>query len=143
MIPESHLMREVKHYYDARADAIVELNKAVYEIVSQHASPDGPDAEWWKSVAYVAVWHMANKVNRNIKQDEGAQDARQGELYPGYKRLQRRYSIMRDDKQVLVPVRLLTDDEIRDKITEHHSMAAGNELHARELERFMEERNTH
>ncbi len=143
MIPNSELKAEVRRYYSERADVAVALEIAVHEIVKQHAAPEGPDAEWHESLSYYAVWHMATAVNREIKSSEDEAEPRQGELYPGYKRLQRRYSVNRDGRQWLVPVGEMADEEFDQKITEHRAMSAGHNLHALELQRFKDERNTH
>lgn len=101
-----------------------------------------PEADYWMSLGYVAVWHLASEVNRSIKAMEKDGPDPQ-ELLPGFERLQRRYSVERNGQQWLVPVAELTDEEIDAKIAEHRAMAAGHELHARELERFREERRSH
>lgn len=143
MIPTKELSQEIRQYYDNHADEVLPISRVVHELIRQHAKPNGPDGDWWESAGYVAIWYLATGVNRAIKGIENGQEAEQGELYPGYKRLQKRYSIIRGEEWCLVPVGQLTDDELNEKIKEHRGMAAGHELHALELERFRDDRNTH
>ncbi len=61
-------------------------------------------------------------------------------ILPGFERLQKAYSVERNDEPTIVPTAQLTDSEIRVKAVELRAMAAGCYQHADELERFLSER---
>lgn len=58
----------------------------------------------------------------------------------GFDHMQRAYTVTRDDEIVLVPVNLLSDDEIETRALELEGMARGCIAHARELRAFKAER---
>ena len=142
MLSENEMRREVREYYDRHANGVVPVSRVVHDVLKAHPIKGG-EAEWYESIATVGLWYIATQLNRDIKAAENEPGVDQGELFPGYKRLQRRYSVIRGGEQCLVAVELLTDGEIDAKVAEHRVMAAGHELHARELERFKQERGTH
>src|SRR5262245_32771826 len=145
MIRQS-LVNEAREFYEARLDEkrAIPMVWAVSEIIRAHESVENSDREWWETCAQVAVYAAVSEVVRKIKaaEDEPDSEAEQESLFPGYRHLQRRYIVERNEDQVTVPVELLTDEEIDAKILEHERQSAGHLSHAQELMRFKSERRT-
>jgi len=59
---------------------------------------------------------------------------------PGFKRIQVAYTIKRGKRQMIVPIELLTDEEVEAKVAELRRMAANCDLHADEMDRYFQER---
>jgi len=137
------LAQEVREFYARliRQDIPVPITWAVEGIIKAHPDISGSDVEWYKRCTKGNVWDAVNAYVRSIKASEDdAGPSEQIELFPGYERLQVAYSVERGGIQTIVPVALLTDDEIKSKIEAHERAAKGHEKHADELRRFMDGR---
>lgn len=139
---DTNLDKEVREFYDSVIDLNGDMSNSwiVTSIVRKHSSIAGEDRGWYEDCAMLAVWDAVNRHVRRMKASEEAPGVEQAELFPGYKRLQRRYVVNRHGEQKIVLVENLTDDEIDAKIQEHEVQSAGHLLHAEELRRFKSER---
>ena len=112
----------------------------VHAVVAAHQDITGSDSEWYSLCAYEHVRDTVREVLRGRKADEGAPEPSQAELFPGYERLQRSYTLSRDKEQIVVPLEKMTDSEIDEKASELTAMATGAMAHARELRAYREAR---
>ena len=109
-------------------------------VVEAHADLRGNDADWYKFCAYGYVRNTVRKVVNTYKEISGKRTDEQL-LLPGFKRLQKFYALDRGDEAVFVPIAQMSDEEIEEKIREYAAMAVGCKQHAKELQRYLSERN--
>ena len=112
----------------------------VHAIVGAHQDITGSDSEWYSLCAYEHVRSTVGDVLRARKAGEGTEQPAQADLFPGYEKLQRNYTIKRDGEQTVVPLEKMTDEEIEQKAGELVSFADGALAHARELKAYREAR---
>jgi hypothetical protein len=137
---DKSIAAEVKEYYDGliKEGTPIRTAWAVEGILQMHKEITGNDAEWYMVCGRGYVWDAVTSYVRSIKASQESDDtSMQMELlFPGYKRLQKVYSVEREGHQTVVPVELLTDDEFTSMIEMHERMAQGHLLHADELRRY-------
>jgi hypothetical protein len=141
---QARLDSEIREFFDQEIDAkrVISIGFAVGSLIKSHGGISGDDARWYSDCAFIAVWNAVTKYHRTVKAAEESPTVEQRELFPGYRRLQRRYSVERSSERYIVPVEELTDAEIDTKIAEHYRQSEGHRLHAQELERFKDERRS-
>jgi len=106
------------------------------QIIDNHRAIDGADAEWYTLRGYESVTAAVRHVMNQQKQKEDEEeDETQGYL-PGFKRIQRAYTIKRNGDRVWVPTEQMTVSEKRAKGDEKMRMSEGNREHAEELYRL-------
>jgi hypothetical protein len=137
---DKSIAAEVREYYNNLLEEKKPIRTAwaVEGILQLHQDIAGGDAEWYMVCGRGYVWEAVTAYVRSIKASQESDDtAPQMELlFPGYKRLQKVYSVERDGHQMIVPVELLSDDEVDSMIEMHERAAQGHLLHADELRRF-------
>jgi hypothetical protein len=122
----------------ARGDVVTKA-WAIAAIIQKHPRPAGADADYWTAVEQIAVDAMVRNALRLRRQAEEKATPDQPTL-PGFERLQRSYSVVRDGEQCLVPIDQLTAEEGRSKVAYLRALAEANVKHARELENYLKAR---
>ena len=117
-----------------------QMSWIVHAVIQKHLDITGSDSEWYSLCAYEHVRATVRKVLSNRRADEGAPESTQAELFPGYERLQRSYTIDRGGEQMVVRLEQMTAGEIREKALELRAMATGAIAHARELDAYLDAR---
>lgn len=118
-----------------------ELHKGwlINAVIQDHADINGEDADFAICCARLTIRSRVESYFRKIKENEKDPTDEQM-IFPGYKRLQKRYIVDRDTELVAVSILDMTDEEIRSKAEEHRKMGAGHYEHADELMRFLMDR---
>jgi hypothetical protein len=101
---------------------------------------EGPVAMITNEARYFACDSIAGHFIRRLLNAEASEDGQGELLYPGYERLQQRYSIVRDGRQVVVKLDAIGEEEGRAKVGELRRLAIGVTKHADELEAFLDSR---
>lgn len=112
------------------------------EICAEHASglAGNDHAEFWRACGYSDCRREVTRcINARAGDARPAGDHTQLTL-PGYEHLQSYYVVVRDDEEVGVSVHDLTDGEVESKAAQYRSMGRACFAHAKELERFREQR---
>jgi hypothetical protein len=146
MYSQTDLTNEVNDYLNSLDDNTQAVPSWItQDIVKNHSDLFGSD----KDFALLCVYgHVRRTVTSamgryKLKPEEPNPLQMELDLKPGYKRLQKRYLVDRDGEQVGVPVEMLTDEEINQKLGELESMAQGCFEHADELRRYRDARKYH
>jgi hypothetical protein len=116
----------------------------LHEVLSQKAPPEGRDADFYRMCALATVRDAVDRVVRSAKQLEEDGEGSQPAL-PGYEFVQPQCCIEREDgdgglESVIVPVDLMTDDEIEGKVAQLQAQARGLTAHAKELAQYLVDR---
>jgi hypothetical protein len=140
MMKQAELTLEVETLIDERfaAEKKVPQSWLVKEMIDRHGDIHGDDVPFFKLCGNIAVAATVRAVMKRCLADEDELNPAQAELFPGYKRLQRRYSIERNGERILVALQGLTIQEGRAKAHEKRAMAKGNTEHAEELDDFFD-----
>lgn len=137
----SDLLAEIRRCIDTKIEAgqPVPAGWVATEVAAAHANIIGPDAEFH---FYCTRNHVRDQVTKALKhyKCELTKEADPQLVLPGYERLQRAYSILRDGEDVIVPIDALTDEKVELKAAELEAMAAGALKHADELRRYRRKR---
>lgn len=144
MYSEGDLQREANSLVDSylKVGLQSDPNWMTQAILNRHPLPDdfeGEHREFSDICRFNHVRAAVRKAVNRYKVENGPQEDKQLVL-PGFDHLQRGYLVTRDKQQVLVPVDLLTDEEIEGKALEYERMAEGCRAHAKELRQYMRER---
>jgi hypothetical protein len=91
--------------------------------------------------AAIGVHYLVRKVLQYRKKQETGAEPEQEDLFPGYTRLQRSYTIERNGEQVLVHLEHMTLEEGKTKAKELRSFAAGAMRHADEMDDYFSTRS--
>ena len=110
------------------------------EYIQSKGNIEGSDLPFYRVCAYAHVREV-------VKSCVGKYDAKpkQGDpqlVLPGFNYLQKAYTVPRDGVVALVPVDMMTDDELLARANEYTAMAIGCRKHARELKDFVSKRVT-
>lgn len=105
-------------------------------VMSEHTEIDGEDTDFYRIAARMTVRQEVRKCLNAFKPTEDSSPNEQLVL-EGFERLQKYYLVNRDGTQVAARIDTLSEIEIRLKISELKSMAAGCLLHADELARYL------
>lgn len=139
-MPQAELSNEVEAAINERLSRreVAPASWITQAVVAAHPGIAGDDAPFYVLCAYEHVRDTVREVLRKIKKDETEQD--QQNTLPGFKHLQKRYLVTRDEDQVVVAIESMTHDEIEAKCAELETMATGCMAHARELRRYASDR---
>jgi hypothetical protein len=118
---------------------VVVVDWLTHEIISAKAAIEGADVEFYRVCAFT---HVKDVVKRCVGKYGAKPDTDAQLVLSGFEHLQVAYSVMRDNEIVLVPVDLLSDEEIDDRAAEYDRMAKGCIAHARELRSFKRTRRS-
>jgi len=137
MRSKTDVTNEIRKMVSDRVDAglIVRVEWLTTEILSMKSEINGRDADFYVACG---VDFIKDTVKRCIGQYQpkasAATDAQI--VMDGFDHMQKAYSILRDGETVLVPVDMLTDEEIEAREAELEAMARGCIAHAKELRRY-------
>lgn len=135
---QQDLMHEVEAVIVERNDAglAAPMTWVVHEVLGRHQRIEGEDKDLALLSMREHIHRTVHAVLRSRKSAECETEPAQGDLFPGYSRLQRSYTILRAGEQVVVRLETMDDQEIRNKASELRVMAAGAMRHADELEDY-------
>jgi hypothetical protein len=146
LMKQSELRRMIENVFEARLDdgqaaPMSWVVKATIDALGTDTHPSGFTRLCWA----IAVPDQVREVLRNRKKDEEKPMVQESLLLPGYKRLQRSYTINRKneqgEEQVLVRLEQMTPEEGKAKATELRSFAAGAMRHADEMDDYFSSRS--
>lgn len=138
---ESDLEKEVREIIRRRVDSgqVAAATWLTQNIVGQHEDIEGSDAEWYQLCAYAHIRSVVRRCVQQYKESPEMVD-QQMLLSDMFKRVQKAYCIEREKEQVVVPIGLLSGDELDSKIESLRKMGDGCYEHADELIRYKNQR---
>jgi len=113
---------------------IVNLRDFTHQFVAQK-SISGEDADFFRICTFAKVQEVAGSCIKkfNTKQAKSSIDI----LLPGFERLQLAYPVMRGGNQMLVPIELMSMQELSQRAEEYEGMAKGCLDHASEIRAYI------
>ena len=114
---------------------IINLTLFTSEFVSSKSGIRGEDADFYRVCTFKVVQEVASSCIKkfNTKQAKTSIDI----LLPGFERLQLAYPVMRDGNQMLVPIELMSVEELSQRAEEYEGMAKGCLDHASEIRAYI------
>jgi hypothetical protein len=139
MRSKTDVTREIRAMVQDRiaAGVIVRVDWFTQEILSLKSRIEGDDADFY--IACGADF-IRDAVKRCIGDYAPKAMTVPQLIMDGFEHLQKAYTVNRDGENVLVPVDLLTDEEVEGRAAELEDMARGCIAHARELRGYMRHR---
>lgn len=115
----------------------VQMNWAIQEILNRFPSIGGDDLEFYVLCAREQVGRVVKRVI-----DLYDQPSESGEqmLLDGYEFLRAAYTVERDGSRSVVPIYLLTDEELEDRAKQFEEQAASMRKHAKEIRSYVKKR---
>ena len=118
------------------AGEIVQMQWAVHEVVSSMGEIQGEGVEFYAFCARDCVYGIVKKcVERYEKPDAPDQL-----LLEGFEHIREAYTVERGGKRELVPIDLVTDEEILARADQYEMQSKALIAHAKELRQFVEDR---
>jgi len=129
--------REIRAIIDSRiaSGVAVRVEWLTTEILAAKSQIDGEDADFYVACA-------VDFIKGTVKRCIGAYAPKAGAatdpqiVMDGFDHMQRAYTVPRDGETVLVPVHLLSDEELEARAAEYEAMAIGCVAHAKELRAY-------
>lgn len=112
----------------------------IHEVVNQHPNIEGDDEDFYRCCAFGHVAARVREALRREAQRDNSEDRQL--LLPGWSHLHRRYSIERNDQQMIVPIEAMTDLELEKKAAEYIRQSDGLRSHADEINRYRMQRRS-
>lgn len=132
---------EVRKFVQDRVDAgvITRVEWLTAEYIETKPEVSGSDVPFYRTCALA-------HVNEVMKRCVGKYDAKPSKvesqlILPGFDHLQRAYTVRRDDAIHLVPIDMVSDDELLTRAVEYDDMAKGCRAHAREIREYVAARS--
>jgi len=117
---------------------IVQMHWAVTELINNQGEIAGGGVPFYSLCAREHVYRIVKRaVDKYDKPESG--DGVQMTL-EGYECLQEAYTVEREEERQLVPVHLVTNDELMARAGEFRKQAQGLLNHAREIEKYVSDR---
>lgn len=136
MKSKTEVTREIRRIVQERIDAgvIVRVEWLTTEIMAMKDKIEGEDADFYIACG---VDFIKNTVSRVIGDyaPKPKQDVQI--VMHGFDHLQKAYTVLRDEQVTLVPVTMLSDDELESRAQEYETMAKGCIAHAKEIRAFI------
>lgn len=120
------------------AGEIVQMNWAVTELINAQGVIKGEGKPFYSLCAREYVYSIVKKAVSKYDNFETAAGAQM--TLKGYEFLQEAYTVERDNERQLVPVHLVTNDELLARAKEFRKQAQGLLIHADEIEKYVIER---
>lgn len=120
----------------------VHTNWVVHSLVLQHQEIRGADAAWYLTCAYGHIRARVRDALRKQGLITEAQHADSQMVLSGWQHLQQSYLVEREEVSQIIPIDLLTEEELLAKAYEYRVMGQGCFAHADELDRYREEKQT-
>ena len=129
------IFTEVRDFIQSRLDAgiILRADWVTAEILASKTEPECEDADFYLLCARDKI---ADVVRRCLGKFKPATETDDQLRLPGFDHLQKAYPVERGGESLLVPVDLLTVEELEARAAEYDAMASGCRAHARELREF-------
>jgi hypothetical protein len=121
------------------AGEIVQMHWAVQELISRQGEIMGEGVPFFTLCAREHVYRVVKKVVDKYEKPQ-FEDQQQLTL-EGYECLQQAYTVERDEERQLVPIHLITDDELLARAQEFRRQAGGLMNHANEIETYVAKRS--
>jgi hypothetical protein len=131
---------EVRKFVQDRVDAgvITRVEWLTAEYLESKGDVAGSDVPFYR---VCAIAHVHEVMKRCVgKYDSKPKKADGQMVLPGFDHLQKAYTVIREGASHLVPVDLLSDDELLARATEYDAMAKGCRDHAREIREYVQAR---
>lgn len=136
----TEVTREIRRIVQERIDANISIRVEwlTTEIVAMKDQIEGSDADF-----YIACGmdFIKKTVKRVIGEFEPRPEQNAQIIMTGFDHLQKAYTVTRENQVTLVPVTMLTDDELELRAREYEGMAAGCIAHADEIRTFISSRD--
>jgi hypothetical protein len=116
------------------AGVIVQVGWLTTEILAMKDQIEGEDADFYVACGVSYIKDTVKRCIGDYRPKETGTEAQL--LMDGFDHMQKAYTVEREGQTVLVPVHLLTTDEIEGRAEELLAMAAGCIAHARELRAY-------
>ena len=121
-----------------QAGEIVEMRWAVQELINSQGDISGDGVEFY---ALCAREHIYRVVKRAVDKYENSNSKDHDQLtLEGYECLQKAYTVERDNERKLVPVHLISDEELLARAAEFRRQVDGLKKHAEEIEKYIARR---
>ena len=137
MRSKTDVTNEIRKLVSERVDAgvIVRVEWLTTEILNMKADIHGDDADFYVACG---VDFIKDTVKRCIGQyqPKAATSTDAQIVMEGFDHMQKAYTVDREGETVLVPVDMLTDEEIEARAAELEAMARGCIAHAKELRAY-------
>lgn len=118
----------------------VQMEWAVHELIKQQGTISGAGKGFYALCAREFVYRVVKKAVDKYESESSAEDGAQKNL-EGFDYLQVAYTVARDDVRVLVPIDLITDEELEKRAEEYDRQAIGMQGHAQEIRNYIAARN--
>ena len=109
---------------------VVVVDWLTHEIIGSKSLIEGDDIEFYRVCAYA---HVREIVKRCVGKYDAKPASDRQLVLDGFEHLQVAYTVPRNGRIELVPVNLLTSEEIEARALEYEAMAGGCLAHAKEL----------
>lgn len=132
----TEVTREIRNIVQDRIDSgvIVRVEWLTTEIMSMKSDIGGSDADFYIACG---IDFIKNTVKRVIGGYAPKPEQNEQIVMDGFDYLQKAYTVTRDDQITLVPVTMLTDDELEMRALEYEAMSKGCIAHAKEIRSFI------
>jgi hypothetical protein len=120
------------------AGEVVQMHWAVQELINNQGEIIGDGVPFFTLCAKEHIYRVVKKVVD--KYDKPTEDGDRQLTLKGYECLQEAYTVERDEERQLVPVSLISDDELIARAREYRVQAEALVKHADEIELFVSER---
>lgn len=132
---QDSIYTEVREFIQSKlaAGVILRADWVTAEIMGSKSEPECEDADFYLICARDKI---SDTVKRCLGKYKPALVTDDQLKLPGFDHIQQAYPVERSGERLLVPVDLLTAQEIEARASEYDAMAAGCRAHARELRDF-------
>lgn len=134
------VFKEIRKFVTDKVNsgAIVRIDWLTAEIISQRDQFEGEDADFY---LICAQRHVSEIVKECIGKYKPKPQTDAQLVLDGFEHLQKSYPVSRNGVRLLVPVHMLTDDELEARAIEYIEMSKGCIAHAKEIRAFIKARN--
>ena len=139
MTKTESVYREVAEFVRKKTDdgAIVQVDWLATEFLGRKDQIDWDDAPFYTVCAHHHIREIAKQCIGKYKPKPQTDNQI---VLLGFEHLQKAYPVERSGERLLVPVHLLTDDELEARALEYEDMAKGCIAHAKEIRSFVRHR---
>jgi len=145
MSKKDSIYTEVRGLVEDRlaSGVIIRAEWLTSEVLHRHSDIEGEDVWFYQLCARSHVQDIVKRVIAKYgdSDEQAVAEADTQLVLPGFTHLRQGYLVIRNDERVLVPVDLLTSDELETRAAEYEQMARGCKAHAVEIRKFLEVRS--
>lgn len=141
MRSKTDVTSEIRKIVSDRIEAgvVIRAEWLTTEILAMKSHFEGDDADFYVACAVDFIKDTAKRCI-GLYAPKASVSTDTQIVMPGFDYVQRAYTVDRDGEVVLVPVHLLTDEEVQARAAELMAMARGCVAHAKELRAYLRER---